>query len=119
MCLRRTVWFFVAAASSFGAPLRLGIIGTDTSHVTAFTRVLNNPHDPNHIPGARVTAAWKGGSTDIEESAKRVDQYATELTDKWGVKIVDSIAELCPDLDGLLLESVDGRRNLAAISHEH
>ena len=95
-----------------GADLRLGIIGTDTSHATAFTQVLNNPNDPNHVPGARVVAAWKGGSPDIHESAARVDQYAAALKDKWGVKLVDSIAELCPDVDGLLLESVDGRPHL-------
>ncbi|MFL6450783.1 MAG: Gfo/Idh/MocA family oxidoreductase [Bryobacteraceae bacterium] len=65
-----------------------------------------------HVPGAHVTAAWKGGSADIEESARRVDQYAAELKDKWGVTIVDSIGQLCPEVDGLLLESVDGRSHL-------
>lgn len=94
------------------ADLRLGIIGADTSHATAFTQVLNNPNDPNHVEGAHIVVAWKGGSPDIEESAKRVDQYAAELKDKWGVRIVGSIARLCPDIDGLLLESVDGRPHL-------
>lgn len=112
MPLRRTVWLFVLAVSSFGATLRLGIIGTDTSHSTAFTRVLNDPSDPNHVPGARITAAWKGGSPDIEESAKRVDKFSTELKDKWGVKFVDSISQLCVESDGLLLESIDGRLHL-------
>jgi hypothetical protein len=112
MRLRRWIWIFLIAESSLAAPLRLGIIGTDTSHATAFTRVLNDPNDPNHVAGARVVAAWKGGSTDIEQSVKRVDRYATELKDKWGVKLVDSIAQLCPDVDGLLIESVDGRPHL-------
>ncbi len=95
------------------ADLRLGIIGTDTSHATAFTRVLNDSSSPDHVPGARVVAAFKGGSPDIEESAKRVDQYASELRDKWGVQFVNSIRDLCPVSDGLLLESVDGRPHLA------
>jgi hypothetical protein len=95
------------------ADVRLGIIGTDTSHVIAFAHVLNDPSGADHLPGARIVAAWKGGSADIEESAKRVDQFANELKEKWGVKIVDSIAELCPAVDGLLLESVDGRTHLA------
>jgi hypothetical protein len=112
MRLRRWIWIFLIAESSLAAPLRLGIIGTDTSHATAFTRVLNDPNDPNHVAGARVVAAWKGGSTDIEQSVKRVDRYAIELKDKWGVKLVDSIAQLCPDVDGLLIESVDGRPHL-------
>ncbi|MBV9085346.1 MAG: Gfo/Idh/MocA family oxidoreductase [Acidobacteriaceae bacterium] len=95
------------------AELRLGIIGTDTSHATAFTRILNDATAPDHVPGARVVAAWKGGSPDIPESANRIDNYANELKDKWRVKFVNSITELCPAVDGLLLESVDGRPHLA------
>lgn len=95
------------------ADLRLGMIGTDTSHATAFTRVLNATGAPNHVGGARVVAAYKGGSPDLEESRKMVDKYAAELKDQWGVQFVDSIAELCPLVDGLLLESVDGRPHLA------
>jgi hypothetical protein len=95
------------------ADVRLGIIGTDTSHATAFASVLNDPTAPDHLPGARIVAAWKGGSPDIEESTSRVDKFANELKDKWGVKIVGSIADLCPAVDGLLLESVDGRSHLA------
>lgn len=94
------------------ADIRLGIIGTDTSHAVAFTRALNDSGAPDHVPGAHIVAAWKGGSPDIEQSAKRVNQYAEELKDKWGVKFVDSISELCPAVDGLLLESVDGRAHL-------
>jgi hypothetical protein len=92
-----------------GADLRLGIIGTDTSHATAFTQALNDNNSPDHVSGARVVIAYKGGSSDIPESAERVDKYASELRDKWGVQIVDSIAAMCPAVDGILLESVDGR----------
>jgi len=92
--------------------LRLGIIGTDTSHASAFTKALNGPAGPDHVSGARVVAAFKGGSNDIEESTSRVDKYAAELQDKWGVKMVEKISDLCPLVDGLLLESVDGRPHL-------
>jgi hypothetical protein len=92
--------------------LRLGIIGTDTSHAIAFTKTLNDAANADHVAGARIVAAFKGGSSDIEESAGRVDKYAAELHDKWGVKFVDNIASLCPLVDGLLLESVDGRPHL-------
>ncbi len=93
--------------------LRLGIIGTDTSHDAAFTKALNELGTPNHVEGARVVAAFKGGSPDLEESMSRVDKYAAELHDKWNVKIVDKISGLCPLVDGILLESVDGRPHLA------
>ena len=56
----------LTCAAAFGADLRIGIIGTDTSHVPAFTRTLNDPNAPDHIPGARVVAAYKGGSKDVK-----------------------------------------------------
>src|SRR6478736_5543239 len=61
---------FACLASSVAADdLRVGIIGLDTSHVVAFTKLLNDPKDPNHVGGAKVIAAYKGGSADIESSA--------------------------------------------------
>jgi hypothetical protein len=102
-----------AAIPTLAQDLRLGIIGTDTSHAGAFTKTLNDTANPDHVAGARIVAAYKGGSSDIEESASRVDKYAAELKDKWGVKLVENISDLCPLVDGLLLESVDGRPHLA------
>jgi hypothetical protein len=67
----------LAALCASAADLRLGVIGTDTSHVPAFTKMLNgDPGAPDHVAGARVVAAFKGGSKDIESSIARVDQYA-------------------------------------------
>src|SRR5262245_25157708 len=91
---------------------KIGIIGCDTSHVTAFTKLLNDKSDPNHVPGARVVAAFKGGSPDVESSRARVDRFTAELKDKWGVELVGSIEELCRKVDAVLLESVDGRPHL-------
>lgn len=110
------LWFFFVLfliVPVSGADLRLGIIGTDTSHATAFTRVLNDANAPNHVPGTRIVAAYKGGSPDLEESMKVIDKYAAELKEQWGVQFVNSIGDLCPLVDGLLLESVDGRPHLA------
>ncbi len=95
------------------ADIRIGIVGTDTSHVPLFTRMLNDASAPNHIPGARVVAAYKGGSADIESSHTRVEKYADEIKGKYGVEIVDDIATLCTKVDAVLLESVDGRAHLA------
>jgi hypothetical protein len=96
-----------------GADLRLGIVGTDTSHAVAFASILNDPAAKDYLPGARVVAAYKGGSPDIEESASRVDKYADELHSKYGVEIVPDIATLLSKVDAVLLESVDGRAHLA------
>ena len=74
--------------------LRLGLIGLDTSHVTAFTARFNDKKNPNHVPGGKVVAAYKGGSPDIESSASRIDGYTATLRDKYGIKIYDDIAEM-------------------------
>ena len=110
-------WLCVSGTpvSAQAPDIRVGIIGTDTSHVTAFTRLLNDKKDPNHVPGARVVAAFKGGSPDVEASRTRVDRFAAELKDKWGVEFVDSIEALCEKVDAVLLESVDGRPHLAQV----
>jgi predicted dehydrogenase len=96
-------------------PIKVGIIGLDTSHVIAFTKALNDPSDKDHVPGFRVVAAYKGGSPDMESSWKRVDQYTAELRDKWNVEIVDDIPTLCSKVDAVLLESVDGRPHLEQV----
>lgn len=111
----RLPFVMLAASLSFAADLKLGFIGTDTSHVTAFTKVLNDPASPDHFPGARVVAAFKGGSPDVESSAKRVEGFAKELQEKWKVELVPTIADLCGKVDAILLESVDGRKHLPQV----
>jgi hypothetical protein len=101
-----------ASRSCQAADLRVGIIGLDTSHTTAFTELLNNANAKNHIPGAKVIVAYKGGSRDLPDSWDRVEEYTKALQTKYGVKIVDSIEDLCAQVDVVLLESVDGRPHL-------
>lgn len=103
----------LSALSCAAADLRLGIVGTDTSHVIAFTTILNDPAHRDHVPGARVVAAYKGGSPDLPSSRDRVDKYAEELQSKFGVEIVSDIPTLLGKVDAVLLESVDGRVHLA------
>lgn len=70
--------------------LRAGIIGTDTSHVPAFTGLFER-HPEWRI---NVVAAFKGGSPDLPISADRVDRFAQTIQEKHGVEIVDSIEEV-------------------------
>jgi predicted dehydrogenase len=96
-------------------PIKVGIIGLDTSHATAFTQALNDPSDKNYIEGFRVVAAYKGGSPDVESSRSRVDQFTAEMRDKWKIEIVNDIPTLCTKVDVVLLESVDGRTHLEQV----
>src|SRR6202167_3812100 len=111
--VKLTVFLFFCAIPAGAVTLRLGIIGTDTSHVTAFTQILNDESSPDHVPGGQVVAAYKGGSPDIESSAARVDKFADELRTKWRVRFFTTIPEMCRAVDAVLLESVDGRVHLA------
>ncbi|MFM7101113.1 MAG: Gfo/Idh/MocA family protein, partial [Verrucomicrobiota bacterium] len=79
---------------------------------TAFTEILNNPQAKDHVAGARVVAGFRGGSPDIESSWSRVGEYTRTLQEKHGVKIYDTIEELCRNVDVVMVESVDGRPHL-------
>jgi hypothetical protein len=98
--------------SASAADLRVGMIGLDTSHVTAFAKIMNDPAQKDFVPGARVVAAFKGGSPDIESSISRVEGYTKELVEKYGVKLYPTIEELCRNVDAVMLMSVDGRPHL-------
>lgn len=93
-------------------PIRIGMIGLDSSHVIAFTEMLNDPSRPDHVPGATVVAAFRGGSPDIESSATRIEKFTAEMKNKWRVELVDSIEELCRKVDAIIIASVDGRSHL-------
>tara|TARA_Y100000589_G_C27090327_1_gene603617 strand:+ start:146 stop:1111 length:966 start_codon:yes stop_codon:yes gene_type:complete len=92
--------------------LKIGIIGLDTSHAVAFTKILNDPDNPHHVKGAKVVAAFKGGSPDIPSSRDRVDRYTKTLVEDFGVKLYPTIEAMCGKVDAVLLESVDGRPHL-------
>jgi hypothetical protein len=96
------------SAADDAKPLRVGIIGCDTSHVPAFREIFN---DGDSFPGFKVVAAYPGGSEDLPASKDRVPQYTKQLQEH-GVQIVDSVAALLPLVDVVLLESVDGRKHL-------
>jgi GFO/IDH/MocA oxidoreductase family protein len=113
--VRAGIVFAACVAVACAADLRLGIIGTDTSHVIEFTNMLNNADSPEHVPGARVVVAFKGGSSEMPESYKRVDRFANELRTRWNIQFVPDIASLCPKVDGIMLESLDGRQHLEQV----
>ncbi|WP_019536296.1 Gfo/Idh/MocA family protein [Paenibacillus ginsengihumi] len=92
--------------------LRLGMIGLDTSHATAFTKLLNDPADAHHVPGGRVVAAYPGGSADFPLSIERVGGFTQELREHYGVSILETPEAVAEAVDALLIESADGRVHL-------
>lgn len=101
-----------AVAAEPPPALRAGIIGLDTSHVAAFTKLLNNPNATGDLAGVKVVAAFPGGSPDLPASRDRVEGFTNQLRNEFHVDIVDSIDDLLQRVDVVLLESVDGRPHL-------
>jgi len=94
-------------------PLRVGMIGLDTSHVPAFTQIFNNSQADSDFSGITVVAGYPGG-TDMPASRDRVKNF-TEQVREMGVEIVETIPQLLERVDVVLLESVDGRIHLEEV----
>jgi hypothetical protein len=91
--------------------MRVGMIGLDTSHAIAFTKLMNDPAATGALAKMDVVAAFPGGSPDLASSRDRVGDYTKQMKDM-GVTIVESIDQLLTQVDAVLLESVDGRPHL-------
>ena len=90
---------------------RVGIIGLDTSHSPAFTKLFNADDPDPALNGYRVVAAYPQGSQDIPSSVERIPRYTEEVQAR-GVEIVDSVDALLEQVDFVLLETNDGRPHL-------
>jgi WD40 repeat protein/predicted dehydrogenase len=94
--------------------IRVGMIGLDTSHCLAFTKLLNDPKATADVAGFRMVAVYPKGSPDIESSTSRVPGYIEQMK-KLDVKIVNDLDELVGQVDAILLETNDGRPHLEQI----
>jgi predicted dehydrogenase len=103
----------MASAPSFvigmqSSVIKIGIIGLDTSHATAFAKLFNAADPQKEFQGFKVVAAYPHGSADIESSVSRIPKY-TEEVKGYGVEIADSVKSLLKMVDVVLLETNDGR----------
>ena len=104
-----------SAGAQEKGPIRIGIIGLDTSHVPAFTKLFNQPENDVFLNGSnafKVVAGFPGGSPDVKASFSRVEMFTKQIQKEYGVEIVDSIDKLLDKVDVVLIESVDGRPHL-------
>ncbi|KKO54925.1 Gfo/Idh/MocA family protein [Paenibacillus sp. DMB20] len=92
--------------------LRIGLIGLDTSHALAFTRLLHDAGDAYHVPGAVVAAAYPGGSPDFPLSISRVNGFTEDIRGQYGVPIMETPEEVAEVCDALMLLAADGRAHL-------
>ncbi|MEM7576020.1 MAG: Gfo/Idh/MocA family oxidoreductase [Planctomycetota bacterium] len=90
-------------------PLRLGIVGLDSSHVPEFTRRIHALRDAGQTR-CTVTQLWTDGDHDMP--ASEVEQWRSE-TLGMGVKQVDSLDALLGGSDGVLVLAVNGSKHEA------
>lgn len=92
--------------------LQLGMVGLDTSHCAAFAEILHNKNGKHHVGGGRLISAFPGGSRKFSNSINRVEGFTRQLSEDYGVRIVDDVESAAEGVDAVLLESVDGRQHL-------
>ena len=116
-CIKLFVAFVLVSLSAFQAEaedvisLKVGMIGLDTSHSIAFTKVLNSADATEDVSNCKVTIAYPYGSRDIESSYSRIPGYIEQMKEM-GVKIASSIDEVLAEVDVVLLETNDGKPHL-------
>lgn len=103
---------FSLFANSKADPIKIGIIGLDTSHSPAFTKLFNAENPKPELVGFRVVAAYPQGSSDIKSSTDRIPGYIAQVKEL-GVEICDSIESMLEKVDVVLLETNDGKPRLA------
>lgn len=90
---------------------KLGLIGLDTSHAIAFTDIINGKDAEGVLAEFEVVAGYPNGMPDNPSSWDRVQGYTEQLRKK-GLTIFETIEEMLPHVDAVLIESVDGRPHL-------
>ena len=93
--------------------VKIGLIGLDTSHSPAFTKIVNDTTNPK-MQGFKVAFAYPQGSTKIESSASRIPQYTTEIKEL-GVQVLDTLQGLIDASDVVMLMTNDGTVHLEQI----
>tara|TARA_B100000700_G_scaffold6400_1_gene6828 strand:- start:13924 stop:14931 length:1008 start_codon:yes stop_codon:yes gene_type:complete len=91
--------------------LKVGMIGLDTSHSIAFTKVLNAADAAEEVSNCKVTIAYPYGSRKIESSYSRIPGYIDQMKEM-DVNIAESIDEVLAEVDVVLLETNDGNPHL-------
>jgi predicted dehydrogenase len=90
------------------APIRLGCIGIDSSHLPEFTRRIKALNDAGKTP-CRVTQFWTDGTHDWPDVAD-VQKWKSE-TLAMGVAEAKSLDALLASVDGVLVLAVNGHRH--------
>lgn len=94
--------------------LKLGIVGL-SPHSAAFSTLLNDEKKESDLAGCRiVTLFHPPGNPDVEFSTEQLSSYRQSV-EKAGVKIVSTMEAMMQDVDGVLIETNDGRPHMEQV----
>ena len=94
--------------------LRLGIVGL-SPHSAAFSTLLNDEQKKSDLAGCRIDALFHPpGNPDVEFSEEQLAGFKASVEDA-GVRIVSSMEELLKEVDGVLIETNDGRPHMEQV----
>ena len=109
---RRVVWLVGVAAAigceaGFGGeserPIRVGIIGLDTSHAVAFAEIFNDPEATGPLAEVKVVAGYPGGSPDTVQGYSEYVESAPVLYFSFAAVASMRRRSTKPDLTGWIL----------------
>jgi hypothetical protein len=98
-------------AQESNSTVKIGMIGLDTSHSPAFTKMWNSKDAKGLLAKQEVMIAFPGGSHDIASSIDRVPKYVEEMKGL-GVAIENDMAKVIDLADVVVITTVDGRKHL-------
>lgn len=100
-------------ADTVTMPLRIGIVGLDSSHAVSLARRCNGT---GSTTAARVVAAWAGGSPDAPLSRDRLGGFTAEVTNGLGVSLMETPEAVARCVDAVAIMSMDGRTHTTLFS---
>lgn len=94
--------------------IRIGVIGLSV-HSDDYTNIINGTPGGNGRQGCLVTVLYHPpGNPDVEFKEEQLARFSASVT-KNGVRLVNSIAEMLPEVDAVMLLTNDGRPHLKEI----
>ncbi|MBT2758039.1 Gfo/Idh/MocA family oxidoreductase [Mesobacillus foraminis] len=90
--------------------IKIGLIGSDTTHATAFTSLLNDEKHSDHFGGAVVKSFLPYYSPELNLSISRHQKIEKKLVDEYGLRKSLSIEELASHCDAFLLLTLNPSR---------
>ena len=94
--------------------LQLGIVGLSV-HSAAFSELLNDSEKDKDLQGCRITKLYHPkGNPDVDFTVDQLKEYQDRIM-KSGVQMVSTIDELIESVDGVLIETNDGRPHMEQV----